>query len=75
MRLIALVAFVTASEIAVNAAADAGIARGRRRLIRRNSQHAVHSTERVSAQELAELLSSQRVAVIDVREPMEYAAG
>lgn len=31
--------------------------------------------ERVSAHGLAEQLGSQRVAVIDVREPMEYAAG
>jgi rhodanese-related sulfurtransferase len=31
--------------------------------------------ERISAQALAEQLGSQRVAVIDVREPMEYAAG
>ncbi|MFM9102956.1 MAG: rhodanese-like domain-containing protein [Cyanobium sp.] len=31
--------------------------------------------ERVSAHDLAEQLGSQRVAVIDVREPMEYAAG
>ena len=30
---------------------------------------------RISAHDLAEQLSSQRVSVIDVREPMEYASG
>ena len=32
-------------------------------------------TPPISAQDLAEQLGSQRVAVIDVREPMEYASG
>jgi rhodanese-related sulfurtransferase len=32
-------------------------------------------TQRLTARDLAEQLGSQRVAVIDVREPMEYAAG
>jgi rhodanese-related sulfurtransferase len=32
-------------------------------------------TQRLSALDLAEQLGSQRVAVIDVREPMEFAAG
>ncbi len=32
-------------------------------------------TQRLTAHDLAEQLASQRVAVIDVREPMEYAAG
>jgi rhodanese-related sulfurtransferase len=31
--------------------------------------------ERISAQDLAEQLGSKRVAVIDVREPMEFAGG
>ena len=31
--------------------------------------------ERISAHDLAEQLASQRVAVIDVREPMEFAGG
>ena len=31
--------------------------------------------ERISAHDLADQLASQRVAVIDVREPMEYAGG
>ena len=34
-----------------------------------------NSAERISAQDLAEQLGSKRVAVIDVREPMEYASG
>jgi rhodanese-related sulfurtransferase len=33
------------------------------------------NAERISAQDLAEQLGSKRVAVIDVREPMEYASG
>ena len=32
-------------------------------------------TSRISAHDLAEQLGRQRVAVIDVREPMEYASG
>jgi rhodanese-related sulfurtransferase len=34
-----------------------------------------NSAERISAQDLADQLGSKRVAVIDVREPMEYASG
>jgi rhodanese-related sulfurtransferase len=34
-----------------------------------------HAPERLSAHDLAEQLGSKRVAVIDVREPMEYAGG
>ena len=32
-------------------------------------------TTRISAQDLVEQLASQRISVIDVREPMEYASG
>jgi rhodanese-related sulfurtransferase len=33
------------------------------------------TSQSISAQELADQLASQRVSVIDVREPMEYASG
>jgi rhodanese-related sulfurtransferase len=35
----------------------------------------MNSTRSISAHDLAEQLASQRITVIDVREPMEYASG